>query len=295
MTGEASPGYLPYPEVVQRISRTMPGPKIICTGRNPLERSYSSYRYNYVQPTLEKFRKGRVQGIEKRQDDDFYQKYLFSFEDFIKSELKQLKACFNGFGIKATRDRWYSSNKWTQSEFDKRDDPQQELDPLIDLDNVCYGKRVNNKVLRPQWAEIQKANPEKVILSTNAFLVQSLIGRSLYVFPLEWWYILFQSSDITFMCTEELSDPDKLNHLAMQLGLPPHNFTDIVGKGAYNVGGHRGYDTVTPWKELEQEEEEKNVDSIIPLSEEVRQEYLDFVRPYNERLFTLIGKRCDWD
>ena len=44
-----------------------------------------------------------------------------------------------------------------------------------------------------------------------------------------------------------------------------------------------------------QEEEEKNADSIIPLSEEVRQEYLDFVRPYNERLFTLIGKRCDWD
>jgi hypothetical protein len=32
----------------------------------------------------------------------------------------------------------------------------------------------------------------------------------------------------------------------------------------------------------------------IPLSDQVRQELEDFVRPYNERLFNLVGRRCNW-
>jgi hypothetical protein len=164
----------------------------------------------------------------------------------------------------------------------------------------------------------------KVIVDKNVHLQQAIIGRSLYVLPLEWWYVAFDPSDIMFVCTEELSDPDTLSDLVLQLGLPPYNFTDVVAEGAYNVGGHRGYDTATSWEELQQEEEDGGVQGDnetdhdtsaanadhddndgtsttttpmtngIPISQELYDEIQEFVKPYNERLFALTGKRCDW-
>jgi hypothetical protein len=138
---------------------------------------------------------------------------------------------------------------------------------------------------------MQLANPKKIIMTQNAFLTQALIGRSLYVFPLEWWYMQFDPSDVLFMCTEDLSEADKLNQLGLQLGLPSFNFSGVIAQGAFNVGGHDGYDKATSWTVVETEEAKE----VIPLSDELRQEYLDFVQPINERLFALTGKRCNWD
>uniref|UniRef100_A0A7R9ZM67 Uncharacterized protein n=1 Tax=Craspedostauros australis TaxID=1486917 RepID=A0A7R9ZM67_9STRA len=175
--------------------------------------------------------------------------------------------------------------------------------------------------------------PEKVVLRTNAFLTSTLIGRSLYVLPLEWWYLEFDRSNLYFMCTEELSDitGEPLNEVSVNfLGLPRYdNFSAVVAKGAYNVGGHRGYDKATGWDTVNAEheqdgdgtrklshkkqkhkkgetkvEEQQAADSThenaintggVPLSAEVHQEFHDFVGPYNERLFALTGRRCNWE
>jgi hypothetical protein len=83
MTGEASPGYLPYPDVAYMVRQRMPGPRIIAVGREPISRAYSSYRYNYVNPTLETMRAGKVFGVQKSQSDAFYMSFLFSFEGTI--------------------------------------------------------------------------------------------------------------------------------------------------------------------------------------------------------------------
>ena len=325
ITGEASPGYLPYPKAVKSAFDRLQGqPKFIAIGRNPLTRMYSSYRYNYRSPTLQTYQAGQKRGILRDQPDEYYEPYLFSFEELIRAELKQLKKCLSvpgGFGASRTRSKWYPE-KWTNAEFDKR--KEQGLDPLIDLDDVCYGQPVNRTVLRPQWAELQMTHPEKFIPARNAFLIQSLIGRSLYVLPLEWWYILFDSNDILFFCTEDLNEPSKLNDLSMQLGLPSFDYTPIVDQGAFNVGTNQGYDQATPWEELESDplltppkdfvpqplaslngsealgppeggiDQEPLNDAAIPLSAELRKELLDFVHPYNERLFQLTGKRCNW-
>ena len=63
MTGEASPGYMPYPEVAALIKAELNGTKIICVGRDPLGRSWSSYRYNYYNPAMEVMRSGNAEGI----------------------------------------------------------------------------------------------------------------------------------------------------------------------------------------------------------------------------------------
>ena len=89
MSGEASPGYLPYPDVVNDMKRRMKTPRILAIGRNPIERAYSSYKYNYVVPTTKYLSRGKQEGIPKGHADDFYKQFLYSFEDMMRAEFVQ--------------------------------------------------------------------------------------------------------------------------------------------------------------------------------------------------------------
>lgn len=310
MTGEASPGYLPYPDVARLVRQRLPsGPRIIAVGREPVDRAYSSYRYNYVTPTLHAMRHGHVAGVPSGHagGDAFYRPYLFTFEQMIVAELRILRQCLtapHGAAVAGARKQW-GSQLWAVPEYQRRE--RLGLDPLVDLDGFCYGGPVgnnsnnNNKVLRKQWAELMAQFPEKVILDSNVHLTQAMIGRGLYTFPLEWWYAVYDKSDVYFVCTEELSDMtgEPLNKLGQFLGLPSYNFSEIVGRGAYNVGTHQGYDNEVSWNKLEAElqsnaTDDNAMDQEIPLSDDVRRDLDDFFRPYNERLFELVGRRCDW-
>jgi hypothetical protein len=296
MSGEASPGYLPYPDVAYRIKKHMPGPRIVAVGRNPLERAYSSYMYNYVAPVMKMMRKGRVPNISRGLTDKEYEDHLFSFEEMARAELFVLRDCLSsdGTGVRKAKDR-YSSLNWAAAEYRRRE--KGGLPPLVDLESFCYGDWVDKVVPRKQWKDLIENNPDKVIYRKNVHLTQSFIGRSLYVLPLEWWYALYSEKEIIFICTEAMSDfsGTPMNKLAEFLGLPPHNFSTIVSKGAYNVGGHRGYDKEISWDEIK---DELNVTERpkyeVTLSEDFLREVKAFIEPYNERLFKLIGHRCEW-
>ncbi len=385
VTGEASPGYLPYPGVARDAYKSWKGslgttgagigsdgkplaqflaspsyksmvpevpPRIIALGREPLDRIYSSYKYNYVVPTIEYLRtKGhpRIPAAKKksnsktssksddnkfelhREDDDYYMSYLFTLEDFIRAELKQLQGCLYDWGPEKTYNKWNRDATYNEAMAQRngeggpatsQNNGTSLSQPLIDLDGICYGKQVSKTVYREQWSEMQTKNPKKVLLNKNLHLTQAFIGRSLYVFPLEWWYLNFRSdpddsstaNSITFVCTEDLNKVETLNDLTEKLGLPKHDgFDEILNEGAYNVGGHRGYDTATSWEEIEVEKatngttnedasEEEKVDTTndipmtngIPLPEDLYLELKEFIDPINERLFALTGKRCDW-
>jgi len=295
MTGEASPGYLPYPSVAQLIYNRLPGVRFIMLGRNPIERMYSSYQYNYVVPMIEDMKKGLVKWVEKGHEDDYYQKYLFSFEEMVVAELRHLQQnCLdevNGTAITGA-EKEYMEYGWVNDETLRR--KEQGLPRLADIDGHCYGNRVNSHVLRQQWNELQTANPEKVILDHNTHLIQSFIGRSLYALPLEWWYARFGDAPIYFVCTEELSDTTGrgVAQVARFLGLPNYDFSETVQKGAFNVGGHRGYDKEVTWEVIANDTHHVSIDSVIPLSDEVLKQVKSFLQPYNERLFHLTGRRC---
>jgi hypothetical protein len=300
MTGEASPGYLPYPDVAARTARMMPGTKIVVIGRNPLERAYSSYRYCYVDPATHLMRRGRVRGVARGQSDEFYkQHYLFTFEEMLQAEWTVLKECFapGGPGEVDTR-KVFGNLSWTRDEYKRRQ--QQGLPPLVDLDGTCYGNKVSQSIPRKQWASLLTKFPEKFVNVPNLFLAQALLGRSLDVFPLDWWYLTFPKEDIYFLCTEEMRDlsGEPINQLGQFLGLPSFNFSSAVSEGMFNVGGHKGYDKQVSWEKVEEEAKDhssKNeTEKEIPLSDEFRKELEDFIRPFNERLFELIGRRCNW-
>ena len=371
VTGEASPGYLPYPAVARNAYKAWKGtyqkdgagvasqnkplanflihpdhqswipthpPKIVVVGRNPMDRIYSSYKYNYVVPTLQLLRKyghpNPKYTIEKNHKDDaYYEPYLFTLEEFIRAELKQLRGCLYDWGPQKTYQQWSRDGTYKEA-IQLRNGPYKIGNvntanatanssktnvppPLIDLDGICYGGKVSKTVHREQWKEMIPNNPQKYVMNRNLHLTQAFIGRSLYVYPLEWWYLNFvennKDSDdtaITFVCTEDLAKAETLIDLTARLGLPEFDgFDEIVAKGAYNVGGHRGYDEATSWEELEKENNTISTTKIkknnndqtdptmtngIPLSKELYQELKEFIKPHNERLFALTGKRCDW-
>ena len=291
LTGEASPGYLPYPEVATAVRHDLPnGPRILCIGREPLDRAYSSYRYNYVEPTLQRLKKG-WKHVEGNREDEYYQAYLFSFQDMIAAELQRLQRCLSPNGTAIVKARKKHQHDAFRHEYQRR--REEGLPPMADLDAFCYGGKVNSTVLRGQWSALVAKYPDKVILDKNLHLTQSFIGRGLYTLPLEWWYATFAPDDLYFVCTEELKDltGQPLEDVASFLGLPSFDFADVVAQGAYNVGGHRGYDEEVSWETVQNASAST---MEIPISDELRSEFYEFVRPYNERLFALVGKRCDW-
>jgi len=68
ITGEASPYYMFHPAAGERIARTLPGVKLICILRDPVERAYSAYAHE------------KARGYESE-----------TFEDAIALESKRLR------------------------------------------------------------------------------------------------------------------------------------------------------------------------------------------------------------
>jgi hypothetical protein len=365
MTGEASPGYMPYPSVIEGLVKSSTAgysgsdigvevwkahvlslPKIIAIVRNPIERAKSSYKYNYVEPAIEKLRSGsgitvRGKRIPGKRSEQYYRtNHLFSFEDLAYAELEVLKECLKAGG---------RGEQWTFADFGshpgtlfyetvrRRSNVTSTSDtpPLIHLDESCYDTTKSKAVPRTQWEVLALEHPNKTLALPNLHLIQSILGRGVYALPLEWWYEVFshvddlekELSQIHVVCTEDLANaPTKtMEDVAKFLGLPEFNFEDITNVGRYNVGGHRGYDTITKFHSDDDEhygsvisenqassnhesssgapEEEEAADKeevvveedpLLTISDAFLNELVHFYHPYNERLFRLIGRRCPW-
>jgi len=372
ISGEASPGYMPYPSVVETIVKRMSPnwkpsgdsvdgdanrveawkqtvrslPKIIAIVRDPIDRALSSYKYNYIEPAIKTLKLGRgvtASGhrIPGGKTDQYYrQQYLFSFEELAFAELKMLKECleYGGRGEQWTNKRFGTKPDQFFYEVIQRrnmnkNDITSDSPPLVNLDEACYIATRSQYVPRAQWTDLAKLHPNKILALPNLQLVQSLVGRGVYSHPLEWWYEVFSHSDaidmedrIHVVCTEDMANTPEttMESITSFLGLPAFDFENITDVGRYNVGGHRGYDTITKSHEEDDEDKTKMVqstgdeestdikpeermlveevvgddetptDNLLVISDALRNELEHFYRPYNERLFRLIGKRCPW-
>ena len=372
MSGEASPGYMPYPSVVETIVKRMSPnwkpsgdsvdgdstsveswkqtvrslPKIIAIVRDPIDRALSSYKYNYIEPAIKTLKLGRgvtASGhrIPGGKTDLYYrQRYLFSFEDLALAELKMLIECleYGGRGEQWTNKRFGTKpDQFFYEVIQRRNinkhDTTLDSPPLVNLDEACYMATRSQYVPRAQWTDLAKLHPNKILALPNLQLVQSLVGRGIYSHPLEWWYEVFSHSDanmedrIHVVCTEDMANTPEttMESITNFLGLPAFDFENVTEVGRYNVGGHRGYDTITKSHEEDDEDitkvvqstddqessdikpEERlleevvgedetpnKVDNLLVISDALRNELQHFYRPYNERLFQLIGKRCPW-
>ena len=156
----------------------MPGTKIVVIGREPIDRAYSSYRYNYVHPATDLLKRGGVNhNIPRGKSDEYYaEHHLFTFEEMMRAELQVLKECFapGGSGQVET-EKMYGTKSWARAEFQRR--KQNKLPPLIDLDETCYGDRVSKSVPRRQWQDLLEANPEKFVDLPQLVSITSLAWK----------------------------------------------------------------------------------------------------------------------
>lgn len=268
-------------------------PKIITIVRNPLERSWSSYKYNYANPGLEQVKKENPMLSTYMSDKEISEKYLFTFEQMIRAELDHLKECLQPGGIGEQLTKLVHGHKpWARTILERKDSQGM---PLIAIDEACYGGIVSPTLPRRQWKNLVEEFPEKLINVDNLHTVQAMVGRSLFTLPMEWWYEFYPKEDLYMVCNEDLKyhGSEELSKISDFLGLPSFDFSDVVDEGMFNVGNNIGYDTVTR-VQVEDKKEVVDIYSGIPISEELKQDYLSFVKPFNERLFELAGKRCDW-
>jgi len=134
----------------------------------------------------------------------------------------------------------------------------------------------------------------------------------MYALPLGWWYEVVsiaaanKEDHIRVVGTEDMADTPEnaMDDVTKFLGLPEFDFANVTNVGRYNVGGHRGYDTITKSHDDDEDDDDGMAEgSVLPhqevdllaISDALMNELTHFYHPYNERLFQLIGKRCPWN
>ena len=102
-------------------------------------------------------------------------------------------------------------------------------------------------------------------------LVQnSYLARGFYAEQLKSWFKVFPKEKILIIKSEDLSsNPQKnLNEIFQFIELPQHNIEKL---------------------------EKKNLGNYLRMEEKTRNDLTEFFRPYNEKLYLMLGRDFGWD
>jgi hypothetical protein len=257
VTGEASPGYMVYSEVPQRVKRDLPEVRILLMARDPVERAWSGYKYNYL--------RALQRGAKP-----------IPFDTMIRWEIDRvLEPCMRE--MQATASRAGPNG------------------PRIDMSKSCYGKVPKKVQFKEVYSGEPDFNGKTWPLSSLpkpcSYGCHQFVGRGLYINMMAWWYDAFPADQIHIVCTEELSPPAvaarTMSDVAAHIGLDStFDFMPTVSKGRYNVEGHEGYETITSW--------DVQSNSKHEMHPKTREYLTSYFRQHNEKLFELMGRRCPW-
>lgn len=262
VTGEASPGYMVYSEVPQRVKDDLPEVRILLMARDPVERAWSGYKYNYL--------RALQRGATPIPFDTMVRWEIDRVLEPCMKEVKAAKARGGGSGSGGTK-------------------------AMIDMSKACYGKVPKKDQFREVYSGQPDFNGKTWPLSSLpkpcSYGCHQFVGRGLYINMMAWWYDIFPADQIHIVCTEELAPPEvaaqTMAGVAAHIGLEPFDFLPTVSKGRYNVEGHEGYETITSWDVTATTKHE--------MDPKTREYLTGYFREYSEELFGLMqGRRCPW-
>ena len=139
----------------------------------------------------------------------------------------------------------------------------------IGLENLSLAEAID------QEAERIAGQEEKLSAGQESFLFEhkyyAYARRGVYADQLERWFACYKREQFVFINSEEFfSDPRRAyGEVVSRLGLPEF---ELQNYRAFNTGG--GYDDAEG---------------------EIRRKLTEYFRPHNERLYSLLGVRYDWD
>jgi len=254
VTGEASPGYMVYSEVPGRVRRDLPEVRILLMARDPVERAWSGYKYNYL--------RALAPGAKP-----------IPFDTMVRWEIDRvLEPCMRRARAAAAPG----------------------ARARIDMSKSCYAKVSKKEQFREVYSGEPDMNGEVWSLSSIprpcSYGCHQFVGRGLYVNMMAWWYDELPADQIHVVCTEELSPPpvaaQTMAAVAAHIGLEPFDFLPTVSRGRYNVEGHEGYEKITSWDV--QSPQKRTMEPAT------REYLTDYFRAHSEELFGLMGRRCPW-
>ena len=182
VTGEASPGYMVYHHVPAAVIKSMPEARIIAVVRDPVDRIWSSYHYNYLD--LLKGEGGMVPA---------------PLEAFVEVETGMIDVCMAANGYTARHGVSIPGTKPLDviaSCFSK--DPARARQQFVDVARVS-GKSPPAGLGVPA---AHGAESESIELPrSNVHLYQQIVARGLYSPMLEWWYVLWDPRSLAYMYT----------------------------------------------------------------------------------------------
>ena len=125
-------------------------------------------------------------------------------------------------------------------------------------DVIANEKKIIDKIDRTNEEEYYK------------FVHTSLLARGFYAEQLEKWYKIFSKDHILVIKSEEFARDTKkiMNEIFQFLELKNYNIQDIS---------------------------KKNEIHYEPIKKETRKDLIEYFRPHNKKLYSLIGRDFDWD
>ena len=326
VTGEASPGYIVYSRVPALVLSATPQARIIALVREPIDRLWSSYHYNYLD-VLQASRSRDAARLGVQWNGEHRKRsggldVKADAEHFVGVEIAMLKECFDAHGYsprRGTGPRGVAGNKGDATEVES---PRSKL---LDVTETCINSvplpehlgRIRKAVVDASLPSLSISPGDVQFPSANSHLYRQFVTRGLYSIMLEHWFAIFPGDQIAVVCTEALagagagsdssitstassSSPSEalsaaartVARVAVFIGLDPslaNDFKETVASGKFNAAANRGYEKVTTWEAAAKSERERPA-MDLSLSRTLQ----EFYAPFNERLFELSGGRCHW-
>jgi len=239
----------------------LPKVNIIAILREPIDRIWSSYHYNYVD-VLRLRRSTTPAGLDS----------------FVEVERKMLGECFE------------------KRQYDARSGSSGDTNP-VDFVKHCFEGFSQDSQLKKIRKSHKRSGRAGVpdFPQTNPHLYRQFVSRGLYSLMLEHWYEQFPANQISVLCTESLSvsesgvdlATEQLSRVASFIGVGEFDFTETVSKGKFNAAENKGYGKVTSW-------DAESKQSTPEMPADLHDTLKEFYRPFNERLFELTNNRCQW-
>ena len=253
--------------------------KLIVLVRHPLERAWSSYKYNYLE------------GYDPSKGPPV------PFFDFLSSELEYLKGpCLAGDSGKSSIAAFAAAGSNYGGAARGR--------PQFNVVQGCYeypaAAAERTSLTFPGWSKLLTADPRANANAKNSYLHSAMIGRSLYSYQIAWYAASFAPESILVVCTERLKEnaAETMGEIGDFLGLPAGeaDWESITAVGMFNVGGDKeGFTEATGW------EEAKERDTAGEIGKDARELMREVVREERERLNGMreegmfMGRDCEWE
>jgi len=307
ITGEATPGYIYYPEVADKIASVVPNIKLIVMLRNPISRANSHFQHSQALISAkDKSGFSSVSSLIFQEMSLLYECMKEYPEILINLSVKYQKGFLNCHAEKVKNATTKNSKRLTEMNNEKNRKnglertnnakPNQNFRNITNTRRITQAPHRQNQNLnreKTRMRQSQNQNPRKrnfeikkletwsnetSVKKMTTWTLQ-LLMRGIYLTQLIPWINNFKPEQLYFIKSEDFyrNTALEMRKLSLFLGITDIDWTEMI-KNKYNFGANN---FIT--------ESDSKVVRYEPLPKDVEGFMFDFFKPFNDKLEEVIG------